>query len=421
MRTTLSRAVGGLALVLVVGCGRHGKEAPKGGSDIPPSQVKLKRNVELAPVEVRPLDYVVETVGYLEAEGQTELAAGVSGIVDEVLFREGQWVEPNTILVKIDQERFQNAVRLAEANVRRAEADAMKKEELARIDRNAKTGVSPRDLAVSVGDANVARAELENARAALINAQHHLRLSQVRSRYAGQINKRLVAAGSHLKEETVIGTIADVSKIRLVGWVPEKAAGTVLDLMARQRAGRSALLAGSAIASRTPWTALAGVVADDAEGSPMDLKLEFNVLPFPERVFKGRVFYLSTVASPDTHMFECKAEVNGSGLGVDLKPGLTAQIRVPLRSNPRAIVVPEESVRASERGFIAFVPKQRLGKDGKEEWFADERELTLGFRTPGWVEVLKGVRAGEYVVRKGAEALEKGTPIQFPAGQGPKK
>src|SRR5437773_705243 len=77
-------------LAAAAGCGRHGKAAPTGGSDVPPSKVQLKRSVELARAEQRPLDYYVETVGYLEAEGQTDIAAGVAGIVDEVQFREGQ-------------------------------------------------------------------------------------------------------------------------------------------------------------------------------------------------------------------------------------------------------------------------------------------------------------------------------------------
>ena len=74
-----------------------------------------------------------------------------------------------------------------------------------------------------------------------------------------------------------------------------------------------------------------------------------------------------------------------------LWPGFTAKIRFPLRSNPNACVVPEEAVRASERGFIAFVPVQQTREDGKLEWVARARMLELGFRADGWVEVRQGV------------------------------
>src|SRR5581483_2768873 len=121
-----------------------------------------------------------------------------------------------------------------------------------------------------------------------------------------------------------------------------------------------------------------------------------------------RVFYLSTVAGADTHMFELKAEVDQSAFNAELRPGFTARIRIPLQSNPGACIVPEESVRASERGFIAFVPAQRMGRDNQPEWFARSRTLDIGFRSPGWVEVRQGLSAGEWVVRRGAEALEDG-------------
>jgi multidrug efflux system membrane fusion protein len=116
-------------------------------------------------------------------------------------------------------------------------------------------------------------------------------------------------------------------------------------------------------------------------------------------------------------MFECKAEANAAGLSLELRPGYTARIRVPLRSNPNACVIPEEAVRATERGFIAFVPVQKPGRDGETQWVASARTLDLGYRAYGKVEVLRGLVPGEWIVVKGAEALENGTPIRIPEKQ----
>jgi hypothetical protein len=189
---------------------------------------------------------------------------------------------------------------------------------------------------------------------------------------------------------------------------------------------------------------------------PSGFDPEFELLALPGATFHARIFYMSTVANPDTHMFEAKAEVLGlSGdmirpmvpdlpkvaanngkdalaqvtipppasqpkaptdkhaAGTPFWPGFTAKIRFPLKSNPQACVVPEESVRASERGFIAFVPVEEKGRDGKSDWIARARTLELGFRADGWVEVRRGLSAGEWLVRRGAEALEDGTPITF--------
>ena len=403
------RALAGLCglafLAGAAGCSRQGKAAPVGGSDVPPSQVKLGRNVELARVEQRPLEYSVETVGYLEAEGQTDIAAGVTGVVDEVLFREGQRVDGDTVLVKVDQPRYLAAAQIARANELRAEETVRLKRDLYERAVRAAIGASDEERARTQLELRVAEADFQAAKATRALAEHNLHRSRVRAPYPGQINQRKVTPGTYLEEKTVIGTMADVSRLRLVGWIPEKAAPVVRELMAKQEPTRAARLVGFCLATSPPWAGVAGLCLDCRCELPSGFALEFRVLPFPELTFHSRIFYMSTVASPDTHMFECKGEVAATGEGARLRPGFTARIRCPLRGNPSACVIPEESVRASERGFIAFVPVQRKGRDGQPQWFAEERSLDLGYRSPGWVEVLQGLAPGEWIVRKGAEAL----------------
>lgn len=406
------------SLILATGCGKHGKAAPVGGSDVPPSQVKLKRNVELARAEQKALEYFVETVGTLEAEGQTDIAAGVTGVVDEVLFREGQMVSCDTILVKVDQRRYISAAEVARANEKRAETNLVLAKELERISRSAGQGSSQEDKAKTLLNMKLAEAELLGARANRALAEHNLNRSQVKAPYNGQINQRKVTPGSYLEEKTVIGTMADLSRLRLVGWIPEKATPTVRDQLLQQERSRAARILAAGLASgRFPTVVLTTLVLDAAGLPATDFGLEFTLLPYPKRTFRGRIFYLSTVANADTHMFECKAEVNMQSFDVELKPGFTARIRCPLRGNPNAVIVPEESVRASERGFIAFVPVKQVARDGQDEWVARARVLELGFRSPGYVEVLQGVAPGEWLVRRGAEALEDGTPIHIPEAQ----
>lgn len=410
--------LGGLILLVsAAGCGRHGKASPVGGDDRPPSKVSLKRNVELVQSEQRSLVYYVETVGVLEAEGQTDIAAGVTGLVDEVTFREGDEVGPKTVLIKVDQRRYVAAAKVAEANVQRAEAALALAKDLARRAQQAGAGASVEEKAKTGLQLSLAEAELHSSKASLDLASNNLDRSHVRSPYKGRINQRRVTPGSYLEEKTVIATMADLSRLRLVGWVPETVAPTVRELMANQKArhqaAKLALPLGSWLAGQDPWAGLAATHLLLLDRIPSGFDPEFTLLAFPHRSFMARIFYLSTVANPDTHMFECKAEIDLTGVDLELRPGFTARIRVPLKSNANACVVPEESVRASERGFIAFVPVEQKGRDGQTEWVARTRTLELGYRSPGWVEVRQGIIPGEWIVRRGAEALEDKTPIRF--------
>src|SRR4051812_28984628 len=98
LRLFLLLAPAGLAICLA-GCSKGGHGAPQGGSTVSPAKAKLKRSVELTQAKQEKMTSSVETVGYLDAEGQTDVAAGVSGIVEEVLFREGDWVVKDQTLL----------------------------------------------------------------------------------------------------------------------------------------------------------------------------------------------------------------------------------------------------------------------------------------------------------------------------------
>jgi membrane fusion protein, multidrug efflux system len=421
---TFMRRISALLLLLglaglMTGCNKQGAAAPAGGSTLPPSKVNLKRNVELGVAERRSLDYHVETVGVLEAEGQTDIAAGVSGVVDEVLFREGDQVTPDKVLVKIDQTRYQSAAELARANEKRAENAQSLARDAANRAQQARGSVSEEERTKTLLQLRVAESEYRAAQASRVLAEHNLERSRVRAPYAGRINQRKVTPGTYVEEKTAIGTIADLTHIRLVGWVPETAAATIRELAANQNQRLAAVRAALPLSgfSGSPWSALAGASLTQPSLTPSGYDPEFSLLAYPNRIFRARIFYMSTVASPETHMFECKAEIETTNLGVELRPGFTARIRFPLRSNSDACVVPEEAVRASDRGFVAFVPVERPARQGGTEWIARARYIEQGFRSPGWVEVRKGIIPGELIIRRGAEALEDGTPIRFPDGK----
>jgi multidrug efflux system membrane fusion protein len=442
----------------LAGCATQGHGAPQGGSTVTPAKAKLKRHVELVQATQEKMTSSVETVGYLDAEGQTDVAAGVSGIVEEVLFREGDWVvKDETLLVRIEPKKYDAMLAQAEANLMRAEANVKKMEasirkcdsgirdaeqfldlkrimleNIRRAGRAAKTeerqeaqsmvevaaarvGVAKSERDVCKADMDASKKDVDAARAMRDLAAHNLDRSQVRAPYTGQINKRMVTRGSYVEDKTVFATMADLSRLRLVGYIPEKSAPIARAMLAEEQRSRIGFLAGNATAG--PWTTLAALACEIAGEVPAKFPLEFRLSAFPQQKFYGRIFFLSSVASPDTHLFECKAEVPRHGLAAQLRPGFTAKITCPLPGRPNSVVIPEEAVRASERGFVAFRPKAVPTKDDEPQYVAEAVPLELGQRKPGWVEVLSGLHPGDWIVKRGAEALEEGTPMSVPREQ----
>jgi hypothetical protein len=68
----------------------------------------------------------------------------------------------------------------------------------------------------------------------------------------------MVTPGTYVEEKTSIASIADLSRIRLVGWVPETAAATMRELIAQQgkriQVNKTALPLGGFLAG--PWPGL---------------------------------------------------------------------------------------------------------------------------------------------------------------------
>src|SRR5688572_23215809 len=78
--------------------------------------------VEVAPVEVKPQDFVVTAPGVLAAFERVQITARVPGVIDKVNFAEGEEVKTGHVLAYIDSRRYQLAVSSARAAVEKAEA-----------------------------------------------------------------------------------------------------------------------------------------------------------------------------------------------------------------------------------------------------------------------------------------------------------
>ena len=86
-----------------------------------------------------------------------------------------------------------------------------------------------------------------------------------------------------------------------------------------------------------------------------------------------------------------------------LKPGMFIEARLATETRPDAVVVPEDAILPLQGADYVWIVNA--------EGAAERVEVTLGVRTPGWVEVSGGVEAGTQVVVGGLERLGPGTPL----------
>jgi Cu(I)/Ag(I) efflux system membrane fusion protein len=115
--------------------------------------------------------------------------------------------------------------------------------------------------------------------------------------------------------------------------------------------------------------------------------VQISVDAYPEQEFSGEVAYIYPTVSPETRAAQVRVEMsNPQGL---LKPDLYASLQL-LATGEMALTVPDSAVIDSGTRQVVLVQRA--------EGLFEPREVTLGRRSDGHVEVLQGVSAGEQVV-----------------------
>jgi membrane fusion protein, multidrug efflux system len=102
-------------------------------------------------------------------------------------------------------------------------------------------------------------------------------------------------------------------------------------------------------------------------------------------------------------MVPITAQVTDDGHKYWLRPGSFCDVSIDLGAKRDAPLIPRSAARATDHGYVAYVVSHDT---------AEERPLTLGMSTrDGWVEVRSGLKAGETLVVRGAEALSSGAKV----------
>lgn len=117
---------------------------------------------------------------------------------------------------------------------------------------------------------------------------------------------------------------------------------------------------------------------------------------YPGEEFPGRLVLVGDVVESGTRTVEGRVEI-GSGNG-RLKPGMFVEATIASAGERPALVVPETAVQDDAGKPIVFV---RTG----ERTFT-RREVRIGARSGGAVEILEGLAEGEAVVTSGSFLLK---------------
>jgi membrane fusion protein (multidrug efflux system) len=287
-------------------------------------------------------------LGTARANEAVEVTSKASNIVAAVRFRDGERVQKGQVLVELDS---------AQARADLAAAEAARADSASQVKRS-------RELLATkvISDAQFEQLEatLKTNEARVDAARSRLDDTVIRAPFAGRVGLRRVSVGTLVNPGTTIATLDDSSLIKVDFAVPE-------NFLSVLREG---------------------------------LKVYALSAAFPDREFEGTIAGVDSRVDPVSRSVTVRAVVpNPDG---KLKPGMFLNVRVAPDARD-AIMIPEAALMPEQsRQFLYVV------EDGR----AIRREVRIGRREPGRVEVVAGLAPGERVIVEGTQKVREGGPVR---------
>jgi membrane fusion protein (multidrug efflux system) len=314
----------------------------------------------------------VEFVGRVEAPEKVNIRAQVTGILDDVLFKDGEDADAGTPLYRIDQALFQAAVDQAQGELERVKAALT----LATIQRqraeqllatNAGTVVA-RDQAVSLEEQS--KAAVTAAQANLDTAKINLGYCDITAPIKGRVGRTSITKGNLVGPDTgVLVTMVSKDPMHITFPVSQR------DYLAAQKSGLSGDL------------------------KSIEMRIKFADGTAYDQI--GRINFVNVTVDRATDTVILRGDMpDPKGMLIDGQ-----LVRVVLQSGTPTdvVVVPQQALISDQAGTYVFVVE-----DGK----AVVRRIKTGDESGANVIVTSGLDGGEQVVVEGLQSLRPGVAVR---------
>lgn len=343
-------AVAGVVLVVLGGGALlHFRTEPEAGAEAAVQGGPRAVPVEVAPVREETIRRRIEAVGTTLANQAVDIVPLASGRVQSIEFIPGQRVATGDVLVRLDDEIQQAEVAEARATLREAESG---------YERAVKLRTNNTVAQATVDDLETVR---DAAKARLDGTLRLLADRTVRAPFEGIVGLRQVDVGARVDDDTVLTTLDDLSKVEVEFAVPEIFYGQI---------------------ERGQTVSASGVA-------------------FGDRRFLGTVETIDSRIDRVARSFAVRAVLPNPDLSLPAGMFLHVELVIDERD---ALTIPEEAVLAEGPATFVFTTA-----DGH----ASRRDVELGHRDLGRVEVTDGLSAGDQVVASGLQRLRDGAPVEI--------
>ncbi|MCJ8208388.1 efflux RND transporter periplasmic adaptor subunit [Mucilaginibacter sp. RS28] len=330
------------------------------------TKTKATAQTQLATVAEKALSSAVRLPGQLKPFNEVNLFPKVNGFVKEVYVDRGSVVRKGQLLVRLEAPEMQAQVQAAKSRYLQAQENAQaSSEKYQRLKEAAKEpgSVSPLDLdnALAKMKADAALASSERSNVTSVNTlQGYL---NIYAPFDGMIVQRNVSPGALVTPgkatDQPMLVLQDTRKMRLEVYIPE-------DYVDKVDLGKQ-------------------------------VKYTFNAMPGQQHTGK-----IARSANALGSMRSEAIEIDVYNDHQQLKPGMYAEVEIPMVSGARSLLVPNNAIiRSTEREYVIAV------RDGK----AALVDIKEGLTTHDSTEVFGSLKPNEHVVLNAGDELKEGDKV----------
>jgi len=321
------------------------------------SSKKSQLTVSVATVEKGGKEITLQAIGTATSNESVDIMSSVAQKVVSVHFSDCEAVKRGQLLVQLNIDKKMAEKKQAEINLLEQQREFNRLEML-----KTKKVIPEKDY-------DVQKSKLQNAQAKLDEISAEIRESSIVAPFDGILGMRNVSVGAFLNSGNIITTIDDIDKLKVDFVVPEK-----YSLILKPNAE---------------------IVAES--------------VAIKNKKFYGSVLAIVPRVSPTSRSISVRGLINNEDHL--LKPGMMLSISIKLGKR-EIISVPEKALSSIGEKHYLFV----LNGENKVK----SREVVVGDRADGSIEIQEGIDAGDKIVIDGLNKLSDGDTVTVANSEGQK-
>jgi multidrug efflux system membrane fusion protein len=334
--------------------------------------------VKAAKAVAKPMPVLIEAVGTVEPEHSVQVRAQVSGVLQSVLFKEGDTVKAGQLLFQIDPRTFEASYRQAQAQLARDTAQLENaKVQQERLEPLLKREfITRQEFDVAVTSTKSLEATVAADRALLEQAKIQLEFSRIHAPIGGRTGSLAIKPGNLVPTAgggVPLVTINSTDPILVAFSIPERQ-------------------------------------LEEIRQHQNEKEMRIEILPDRSAApaAEGKLVFIDNTVTPQTGTVLLKTRVENKK--EVLWPGQFVSVRIVLKIEPEAVVVPEAAVQPGQDSSFVYLID--------EESRVQVRPVKISRQIGNDVIIASGVKPGDQVITEIPQALQTGAAVRVAEADG---